>query len=51
MTMILIGVVVATLAISLLLGFQARLSPRELLGQTSVMVVAALIFCGLVALM
>lgn len=51
MTIILIGLLVATLAISLLLGFQARLTARELVGQTSAMVAAALIFYGLVALL
>jgi len=51
MTIILIGVLVATAAISLVLGFQARLSARELVGQTSAMIAAALIMYGLIALL
>jgi len=51
MTVILIGVLVAAVAVSMLLGFQARLSARELVGQTSVMLAAALALYGLVVLL
>ncbi len=51
MTLIFIVLMVATLAVSLLLGRLAGMSARELLGQSAVMLGAALAFFGLVSLM